>query len=77
MRFIVENENFNRELYAGFLGPVKGDNINFFVNLRCMQICGENAVFYAGAGIVEGSCPEKEFRETEEKMNTLRKVLYG
>jgi isochorismate synthase len=77
MRFIIENENFDRELFAGFLGSVKDEDINFFVNLRCMQVCGEKAVFYAGAGIVEGSDPEKEFRETEEKMNTLRNVLYG
>lgn len=74
-QFISENENYDRSLYSGFLGPINDDNANLFVNLRCMQFTQTEAVFYAGAGIVTGSDREKEWQETEHKMRTLLDVL--
>lgn len=74
--FIKSHEAYPRELYAGFLGPVgiNGDT-RLFVNLRCMQLYTNKARLYAGAGITEDSIPEKELIETENKMQTLLKVL--
>ena len=73
--FLLENEEFDRSLYSGFMGPVSTYKADIFVNLRCMQLFNKSALLYAGAGVVSGSIPEKEWLETEEKMNTLLRFL--
>jgi isochorismate synthase len=77
--FLKENEGYNREFYSGFLGPVNIDNeSHIYVNLRCMQILKDKkAQLYAGAGVTSDSIPEKEWEETEIKMNTLLNVING
>jgi isochorismate synthase len=72
LKFIKEEEGYNRKFYSGFLGPVNiGSASALFVNLRCMEIEGGKASLYAGAGVIEGSDPEKEWNETEIKCQTL------
>ncbi len=73
--FLLQHENFDRSFYSGFLGPVSPSAADLFVNLRCMQVFPHTALLYAGAGVVPGSVPEKEWLETEEKMNTLQRFL--
>ncbi len=74
--FLHEHEGYDRSFYSGFLGPVNHrNNSHLFVNLRCMQVFSEHAICYAGAGVTQDSIPEKEWEETEIKMNTLLKVL--
>lgn len=74
--FLKENESFDREYFSGFLGPVNIlEEINIFVNLRCMKVSETHAKLFAGAGIISNSNPEKEWIETEIKMDTLLKVL--
>lgn len=74
--FLKTNEGYDREFYAGYLGPVNiSNNICLFVNLRCMQLIGDQAILYAGAGVTADSVPESEWEETEIKLNTLLKVL--
>lgn len=74
--FILENEGYDRDFYSGYLGPVhQNGDADIFVNLRCMQLFENTAVLYAGAGIVEGSVPQKEWQETAHKMNTLLQYL--
>ncbi len=74
--WILANERYSRELYAGFLGPVNYDGeSNLFVNLRCAKVEHGIIRFYAGAGITEDSVPEREFQETEMKIDVLRKLL--
>jgi isochorismate synthase len=72
MKFILEEEKFDRSIFTGFLGPV---NINsescIFVNLRCARLFHQSAILYAGAGITQDSDPEKEWHETEMKMRTI------
>ncbi|MEO9474076.1 MAG: chorismate-binding protein [Cyclobacteriaceae bacterium] len=75
-QFIQENEGFDRELFAGFLGPVNFEGFTrIFVNLRCMKVVDGKARLFAGAGITRDSKPEKELAETKHKMNTLLSVL--
>lgn len=74
-QYIIQNEGYERSLYSGFLGSIKEDAISLYVNLRCMQIVRHDAILYAGAGIVIGSIPDKEWEETENKMDTLRNLL--
>lgn len=76
--FIKENEGYDRSLYAGFLGPVGFEGATrLFVNLRCLQLIGNKARLYAGAGITEDSQPHKEMAETAHKMQTLLKALHS
>lgn len=78
LQFLHENENFDRAYFSGFTGPNNIDGeTNIFVNLRCMQLTGENSAnLYAGAGVTIDSRPEKEWKETEMKIDTLLKVIH-
>ena len=73
---IRELEGFPRGLYAGALGwmNARGGG-EFFVGLRSALVDGATARVYAGAGIVAGSTPEKEFAETELKFKAMLEAL--
>jgi len=74
--FLQQHEGYDREFYSGYLGPVNmNNNINIFVNLRCMQLFEKQAIIYAGAGVTVDSVPEQEWEETEMKLNTLLNVI--
>ncbi|OUL20326.1 isochorismate synthase [Nostoc sp. T09] len=69
-------ENFERGLYAAPLGWVDSEgNCEFIVGIRSALIDGDRARLYAGAGIVAGSDPEKEFAEVQLKLQALLKAL--
>lgn len=69
-------ENFERGLYAAPLGWIDADgNCEFIVGIRSALIDGDRARLYAGAGIVAGSDPEKEFAEVQLKLQALLKAL--
>jgi isochorismate synthase len=74
--FIATHETHDRELYAGFVGPVNmGGASDLFVHLRCLKLEGQVATLYAGAGLTEDSDPAREWRETELKCRTLLNVM--
>ena len=76
--FLLAQEGYNREFYAGYLGPVNVQSLtSLYVNLRCMQWLGREALLYAGAGVTADSKPQKEWEETELKCNTLLSVIQG
>ena len=76
MDFIRNKEKHDRGFYTGFLGPVGlGDLIQFYVNLRCLQVFDNRLVLYIGGGITRDSIPEEEWEETEIKAETLLSVL--
>jgi isochorismate synthase len=76
LKFLKEHEGYDRQYYAGYLGPVNFKNqTNLFVNLRCMQLQDDMAILYAGAGVTVDSDPQEEWIETEMKLNTLLKVI--
>ncbi|BAZ29311.1 isochorismate synthase [Cylindrospermum sp. NIES-4074] len=69
-------ERFERGLYAAPLGWVDAEgNCEFIVGIRSALINGDRARLYAGAGIVAGSDPEKEFAEVQLKLQALLKAL--
>jgi menaquinone-specific isochorismate synthase len=69
-------ESFERGLYAAPLGWVDGKgNCEFIVGIRSALIDGDHARLYAGAGIVAGSDPDKEFAEVQLKLQALLKAL--
>jgi isochorismate synthase len=74
--FLYEHEGFDRQFYSGFLGPVNLQNeTHLYVNLRCLQLTRDHVILYAGAGVTIDSVPEKEWEETEMKMDTLLRVI--
>lgn len=82
MHFITKNEGYAREFYGGFLGEWNKDYLTFkenksdlFVNLRCMQVDKNQISLYTGCGVTKHSIPEKEFFETVNKAQTIKKVL--
>lgn len=76
LKLISETETHDRAYYTGFLGEFdhKENSMNFFVNLRCMQIFDEGALLYVGGGITADSDLEEEWQETEEKSKTLLNI---
>ena len=79
--FILENENYDRTFYTGFLGELNSSFANksvssdLFVNLRSMQIKENKAILYMGCGITKESIPEKEWEESANKSMTMKRVL--
>ena len=79
--FINKNEGYSREFYSGFLGELNMPNkkgeaqTDFYVNLRCMKVGEEQAQIFVGCGITKDSNPEKEFYETVNKSQTMKKIL--
>ncbi len=79
--FILENENYDRDFYTGFLGElntsfaVDSVSSSLFVNLRCMQIRNSQAHLYMGCGITKDSIPENEWMESVNKSMTMKRVF--
>lgn len=74
--FLLQNEGYDRQFYSGFLGTSNiGNDSHLFVNLRCMQLTQTGLTLYAGGGITIDSVPEKEWQETELKMQIMQKVI--
>jgi len=69
LKWLSENENIERGWYAGPVGWVndRGEG-DFAIALRAALLRGNKAHLHAGAGIVSGSVPGEELRETELKM---------
>ncbi|MDJ0532898.1 MAG: isochorismate synthase [Xenococcaceae cyanobacterium MO_207.B15] len=69
-------EQFDRSLYAAPLGWIDNrGNCEFIVGIRSALIEKNHARLYAGAGIVSGSNPDKEFVEIQLKLQSLLKAL--
>ncbi|MBW4657298.1 MAG: isochorismate synthase [Drouetiella hepatica Uher 2000/2452] len=73
---IQRYEQFERSLYAAPLGWVDAQgNAEFIVGIRSALLQGNRARLYAGAGIVAGSEPEREFAEVRLKLQALLQAL--
>lgn len=85
--FILENENYERTFYTGYLGELNIENkTELFVNLRCMEIEIDSsrklsgpaiiqAHLFMGCGITKDSIPEKEWEESVNKSMTMKRIL--
>ena len=68
-------EGFDRGWYAGPVGWIDGRGAEFAVALRCGLVRENVLSLFAGAGIVEGSDPDAEWDEVEQKSSDFFKVL--
>ena len=67
-------EPFDRGLYAGPIGVVSRDGAEIAVAIRSARLDGDALVAFAGAGIVEGSDPAEEWRETGHKLLAFERL---
>lgn len=75
-RKIIELEGKSRGLFTGIIGwcDENGDG-DWAIAIRGAIIKNNIAIVKAGAGIVNGSVPEEELRETEVKFKTVLSVF--
>ncbi len=75
-RWIRDHEPLERGWYTGAVGWLDANgNAEFAVAIRCGVMTPSKVYIYAGAGIVEKSNPEAEYRETGAKMQPLLRAL--
>lgn len=72
---IEAHEKESRGLFAGFLGFYRHGKPHLWVNLRCCEWRGADAVLHAGAGINALSDAASEWEETGAKMQTIGSCL--
>jgi menaquinone-specific isochorismate synthase len=66
--FLKQYELFSRGFYGAPVGWIGKEDAEFAVAIRSALVAGDNLFLYAGAGIVQGSDPEHELLEIENKM---------
>ena len=76
MELIDSNESFDRGWYGGSIGVfnTNGDG-NFYVPIRSALIKNSKIYFYSGSGIVGKSSAEKEWQETQLKLQHLQSIF--
>jgi menaquinone-specific isochorismate synthase len=70
-----EAEPFNRGWYAAPVGWTAADSATFAVAIRSALVVKNKIFLYSGAGIVEGSSPDKEWAELDNKIEHYKKIL--
>jgi len=73
--FILNNEGHKRSYYCGYVGPYSENEVNLFVNLRCMSLFENKVSLFLGGGITRASVLMDEWNETENKALTLLDCL--
>jgi menaquinone-specific isochorismate synthase len=68
-------EGFSRGWYGAPIGYVGLDWAEFVVGIRSGLACGKKLSVFAGAGIVEGSDPQDEWDEVENKISNFIKII--
>lgn len=75
---IRQIEEFNRGFFGGPAGVVDArGNGEFSVAIRSGVFDGSEGWVYAGCGIVEGSCAQDEYNETDMKLATVLSAFDG
>ena len=68
-------EPFDRGWYAGPVGWISKNQSEFAVGIRSGLLYGRILRIYTGAGIVDGSVPDEEWREIEIKLQSWQYLL--
>jgi menaquinone-specific isochorismate synthase len=72
---IRAQEPFDRGWYAGPVGWIGADAAEFAVAIRSGLVQASRLALFSGAGIVDGSVPEQEWDEIEQKIGDFASVL--
>jgi menaquinone-specific isochorismate synthase len=72
---IRAREPFDRGWYAGPVGWVGQDAAEFAVGLRAGLVEESTVALFSGAGIVDGSVPDREWEEIEQKIGDFAAIM--
>ena len=75
LHWLREHGEADRGWYTGGVGWLDDAGGDVWVALRCAALRASMATLYAGAGIVSGSDPEQELRETGWKLQAMLEAL--
>ena len=75
LKAIRQLEPFDRGWYAGPVGWIGSKGAEFVVAIRSGLVQPYQLYLYSGAGIVQGSTPDDEWNEIEQKIDEFIKVL--
>ena len=75
LKFINDNELFERGLYAAPIGVIQNNYAHFAIAIRSALLHHNKLHLYAGAGIVKGSQGNEEWKETQNKMQTFQEIF--
>jgi isochorismate synthase EntC len=75
--FLCEHEELDRGWYAAPVGWVGPGRMHLMVGLRSALVKERWARLFVGGGIVRGSDPEAEWRETKMKALAMLRALGG
>jgi menaquinone-specific isochorismate synthase len=75
LKAIRDLEPFDRGWYAGPVGWIGSRGAEFAVALRCGLVRRDTLSLYSGCGIVEGSKPDAEWKEIEQKISDFIRVF--
>ncbi|MCA8970668.1 MAG: isochorismate synthase [Planctomycetes bacterium] len=75
LEFIREHEGIDRGFYSGLVGTIEGNAFELAVALRSTLLDRDDAIVYAGGGIVAGSDRDSEALELEDKSAQWRSLL--
>lgn len=73
--YIAKQEPFDRGWYAAPLGFASAEEAEFVVGIRSALVTKEATHLFAGAGIVHGSIPSKEWDELDHKISLIQSEL--
>ncbi|BAM99722.1 chorismate-binding protein [Blattabacterium cuenoti] len=75
--FIYKNEGYERQFYTGYIGIVHQNDMELYLNLRCVKIKEDKKemILYAGSGITVDSNIYQEYMETENKIKNILSQL--
>lgn len=74
--FILAHESTPRSYYSGFAGAYNlHTQTHLYVTLRCMKITDHGCQLYAGGGLLPASEVEKEWQETQAKLETMKSCI--
>ena len=77
MQIIRELETAPRAAYTGSMGYLNHDgSLDLNILIRSFLLQGSELQFWAGAGIVADSVPERELNETRAKAKGLLRALH-
>ena len=76
LNLIKKTETHQRGLYAGLIGWINPYNEGELVlAIRSALAVGNKLIAYAGCGIVDGSSPDEEYKETELKLKPFLTIF--
>ena len=76
-QWIINHEGQSRAFYGGYFALRHKTACHAWVNLRSAEFFDNCAVLHVGAGLTKDSSPRDEWLETQEKTQTMLKVLHS